>query len=69
MNRSSFSSSYRNNSSISSSNGPFRAPTPIVPLRVIHDNEPLLVNDISSVLSERDVDHLHDTYQIFRDTF
>lgn len=41
----------------------------IVPLEAIHDNDTLLVNDIPSVLSEKDIDHLHNTYQISWDTF
>lgn len=41
----------------------------IIPLRVVHDNENLLVNDIPSVLSEKDVDHLYDHYQISREIF
>lgn len=53
-------------SSISSSSfgDPIRAPAPIVPLRAVHNNDNLLVNDIASMLIERDVDRLHDHYQI-----
>lgn len=46
-----------------------RAPAPIVSLRAIHDNDTLLVNDISSMLTERNVDRLHDNYHISREIF
>lgn len=36
---------------------------------MVHDNDTLLVNDISFVLIERDVDHLYDHYQISCEIF
>lgn len=62
------SSSFSGGSSTSSSSldGLIRAPAIIIPLRVVHDNDSLLVNDIAIMLTERDVDHLHDHYQISR---
>lgn len=38
-------------------------------MKAVHDNDNHLMNDISSVLNERDVDHLHDHYQIFWEIF
>lgn len=69
MNRSSSSSFGRNSILSSSSGNPIHAPAPIIPLKAIHDNDNLLVNDILSILTERDVDRLHDHYQISRKIF
>lgn len=48
---------------------PIRTPAPIIPLRMVNDNESVLVNDIPSMLTEKDVDYLHDHYQISREIF
>lgn len=60
MNRTSSSSSLpssnRSSTLSSSSDGPIHAPTSIILLRVVHDNDILLVNDISSMLTKRDID-------------
>lgn len=71
MNNNSSSFSFYSESSIpnSSFDSPIRAPTLIVLLRAVHDNESVLVNNIPSVLTEKDVDHLYGHYQISRETF
>lgn len=63
------SSSESNSSTSSSSSGPIWVPAPIVPLWVVHDNKSLLVNNILSVLSEMDVEHMYNTYHIPQDIF
>lgn len=55
--------------SSSSFDGPIHALAPIIPLRQASETEASSINDISSVLSERDVDHLYDTSQIPWETF
>lgn len=71
MNRNSSSSSFTDRSLTPSSSfdDPIRAPTLIVPLRAVHESESILVNDIPSVLTEKDVDHLHYHYQISQEIF
>lgn len=63
------SSSAGSSTSCTSFGDPIHAPTLIVSARMIHDNDTLLVNKISFVLTERDVDHLHDHYQISQEIF
>lgn len=53
----------------SSFDSPIRAPAPIILLWMVHDNDSLLVNDISFVLTKKDVDHLYNHYQISRELF
>lgn len=55
--------------SSSSYSGPICTPALIVPLRVIYDSESILVNDIPSILTKKDVDCLHNHYQISREIF
>lgn len=55
--------------SISSSDCPIRALNPIVPLREALENEGGILNDIPSIFSNHDVDHLHNTYHISRKSF
>lgn len=73
MNRNSSSSSSssfgRSPSSSSSSRGPIRSTIPVVPLRVVYNNESILVNDIPSMLTEKDVEYLYDHYQNSQETF
>lgn len=64
---SSFSSSGGSLTSSSSSGGPLCIP--VFSLRVVYDNKSILVNDISSVLTKKDVDRLHDHYQISQEIF
>lgn len=65
------SSSGGSSTSSSSSDDPIRAlaPAPIAPLRVAHENEGLLVSDIMSVLTKKDMDRMYNLYQIPRDLF
>lgn len=51
------------------SDGPIRTPAPIAPLKVAHKNDGHLVNDILSMPTEKDVDHLYNPYYILRDLF
>lgn len=72
MNR--YSSSFSSSSgdsliSSSSSDNLIHALALIVLLRAVHNNDTHLVNDIPSVLIERNVDRLYDHYQISREIF
>lgn len=58
-----------NSSTSSSSDGSICALAPIVPLWAIHNSETLVLSNMRSALSEKDVDCLHNAYQIPRDTF
>lgn len=70
MNVSTSSSSSDGSSTLSSSSdGPIRAPTPIAPLKVAHENNGPLINDIPFMLIEKDVDRLYNFYQIPKDLF
>lgn len=67
---STLSSSFGVSSTTSSSfDGPIHAPVLVAPLRVAHENDGLLVNEIPSVLIEKDMDRLYNFYQIPRDLF
>lgn len=48
---------------------PIRAPAPIVPLREALKNEGESLSAIPSIFSKYDMDHLHNTYNIPRESF
>lgn len=55
--------------SSSSSDDPIYALPPIVSLRAVHESEGSMINDIPSILIEKDIEYLHDKYRISREIF
>lgn len=55
--------------SSSSSDGPIYAPAPIVLLREAPESEGSSISDIPFILSERDIEHFYDIYQIPQESF